>query len=177
MLQQSKVIKIIFYLVCSQVLASCDGRLHKSYAYDVSLVQAQVGTVHVKMRGTMKNSGDDLSLEQSPYQLLIWVDATESISMPCEVVIQAIKVSDIKEDIYISKEKVSLSFEKKDGVFRASYVGPKIEVEYEELEVSFDLGRRGACENNEKSNRQYAVKMTKNYSEKKLTFWDSLLSI
>ena len=157
----------------------CSVKIHKYYSFTEPVLEFGAVSIHAKLRGTMKNVDDKHSSTESPYELLIWFSSNGSQEpTSCSVVLNGIVLRNVESDVEIPiSANAIVNFRlKSDGSHGASVIIRSLELEYESHKLDFMYSFEGGCYENQPPT---AVKFEfrKDYTERKISFWDTLMGI
>jgi len=153
-------------------------KIHKGYDYNVSSDIKGELEIYSKLRGKMFDVNNELSISGSPYELLIWISTYNSDYSQCELEIRDINLFNSDHNNVIDfRESFNLKFKKKEkGSYVANLLMKNIELKYDDYKISFSFLGKNKCVNKIKEAR-VEMEFIKNYQERKISFWDTLMGI
>lgn len=166
-------------VVTNLLSAGCNMKIHKDYSFTEPVIDYGVGSIHAKLRGTMRKTDDGGSTAGSPYEMLIWFAVNEQDKVyDCSVVLNAITLINVTSSTAISTNtKASADFKlKRDGSHVASIIAKDLDLEYEEHKLEFMYSFTGVC-NAGQFNATATFVFKKNYEEREISFWDTLMGV
>lgn len=150
--------------------------MHKEYGYIKYEKKTEFGEINIDLRGAMKNIGSDYSQEASPYELLIWVDRASPETLPCAMVIDAIRLMNNGNTLYEGNKEI-IKFRKKNDSIYGGVVVSGVDIDHQDVWLSFDYYFQEGCVGLDDAGGTLKIFMKTTYSEKKITFWDSLMGV
>lgn len=154
-------------------------KIHKDYSFTSPEHPFGTGKINAKLRGSMENLENDVSVNHAPYELLLWFSA-EYIDSPadCVVTVSSVSLKNLETDEYVSIASTdTTSFrQRSDGTYHASMNYKNLGLSYSDHELQFSYTLAGVC-GLVASQDSVTMKFKKDYSERKITFWDTLMGV
>jgi hypothetical protein len=154
-------------------------KIHKDYAFTSPEYSLGTGKINAKLRGTMENLGNDVSVNHAPYEMLLWFSA-EHVDSPadCVVTVSSVLLKNLETGEYVSiTETDSASFrQRSDGTYHASMSYKNLGLSYSDHELRFSYALDGICGLGA-SQASVTMKFKRDYSERKISFWDTLMGV
>lgn len=158
----------------------CAMTLHKDYRFQE--LQKDLGDIvfHAKLRGRSAKVNNSLSVTGSPYELVVWLSPgsnTENFE-DCEIFLDHLSLEEVDtEKIVFSKEAAVAQFRQKaDGEYSASFIFKNLDLDYVDHKFRLSLQSPSQCLQNI-TQKQLEFVFKRDYQEKKISFWDSLMGI
>lgn len=170
------------YLFWGVLLMStgCATTLHKDYLFQE--VQKDLGDIvfHAKLRGKPTKVNKGLTVTGSPYELLIWLSPGSSTANveDCEILFDnlALKAVDTEHIVFSKKTAAARFNQKADGKYSASFIFKNLDLEYVDYKLKLSLQSSAQCLQNI-TQKQLEFIFKRDYQEKQVSFWDSLMGI
>ncbi|HED40877.1 MAG TPA: hypothetical protein ENJ13_10670 [Chromatiales bacterium] len=154
-------------------------KTHKSYAFSEPEFHLNSGSIHAKLRGTMLNIDDVTSVSRGPYEMLLWFKLNAASDLDgCLVSLTGMTLKNTETDdlVPISKIVTATFRQKPDGGFIASINIKNLHLLYADHEMRFVYSFNDNCGLIEAPSSVSMV-FVKDYSERKISFWDVLMGI
>jgi len=174
------IVTTYFFLGVMLMSTGCATTLHKDYLFQE--FQKDLGDIvfHAKLRGKPTKVNNGLTVTGSPYELLIWLSSGSSTDNveDCEILLDhlALEVVDT-ENIVFSKKTTTARFSRKaDGKYSASFIFKNLDLEFVDHKLKLSLHSPIQCLQNI-TQKQLEFVFKRDYQEKQVSFWNSLMGI
>ncbi|OED45785.1 hypothetical protein ACH42_04685 [Endozoicomonas sp. (ex Bugula neritina AB1)] len=161
------------------ISGGCSMKIHKDYAFTSPEHPLGTGKINAKLRGTQENLENDVSVNHAPYEMLLWfsVDHVDSPA-DCLVAISSVSLKNLETGEYVPiPESDSASFrQRSDGTYHASMNYKALGLSYSDHSLQFSYTLVGMC-GLVASQASVTMNFKRDYSERKITFWDTLMGV
>jgi hypothetical protein len=173
-LKNGIVVSCLFFLFST----GCSVKIHEDYRFDLPKQDLEWGVLRANLRGKSLNVSDDLIVTSSPYELLIWFSTNSDAFIDCEISLANLSLIDLSTgEKKISFPGLRSDFRRKfDGAYIANFMFKNIKLEYLDYKLSFVYKGSNKCPLN-KGPFHVELIFHKNYQERKISFWDSLMGV
>lgn len=156
----------------------CSMKTHKNYEFTEPEIHLNTGVIHAKLRGTMENIDNETSIYHAPYEMLLWFSSSTEQDSSCLVNVNSIvlKNSETGETLLVSENSETTFRERSDGVYTASFNHKNLNIQYNDHELAFSYSFSKYCGLDQKSTPVSMI-FKKQYSERNISFWDTLMGI
>jgi hypothetical protein len=169
-------------VLCVIALSACVGcsmKIHKDYAFTEPEFTFNTGVIHAKLRGTMENIDDNTSVNHSPYEMLLWFTSSNEMNpVGCLVSLESMTLKNVEsgENVLIPETSEIAFRERSDGGYMASFNYKNLNLLYADHELEFKYSFSRDCGFDQAS---VSVNMLfqKQYSERNISFWDTLMGV
>lgn len=174
------IYRIIFILFFMTNLSGCNETIHKDYSYENIKIDTGWGVLNAKLRGRPIKIGKKLSATGSPYELLIWFSCDDKniISNDCEIFLDKLSIflPETGDEVFTFSGVNSSFFNKKDNQYTASFIFNNIDLKYVDYKLNLTYGISNKCQIDYRES-QVSIFFHRDYQEKIISFWDSLMGI
>ena len=169
---------LIYMSLIVLISVGCKSTIHQDHSYENAEANLGELSVYANLRGTDKIDENRNSTRSSPYELWLSIESDELVkSNECYVKLQNVKIENTAANISLlvsSNEK--LTFSTKKNTSKAFKIFKELEIPYEQVSLGMFVSLSSNCGANSFS-ESVLLQFSKNYSERKITFWDTLMGI
>lgn len=172
-------VSLVLLAILTMVCSGCSMKIHKDYAFTSPEYRLKYGVIRAKLRGTMGDLDNETSVNQAPYELLLWFSSDDSKNVEnCTVALDFITLDNLESGQRIDIPGMnSASFKpKSDGTFVAFMNYKSLDLEFAGHELGFTFSYNSNCALVD-SPISVRMEFQKSYSERKIFFWDTLMGV
>ena len=165
-------------MVIFSFTTGCDSTVHKDFAFHSGEFSMEHLNISAGLRGKDRTIDKNESVRGALYELWLSIETPELPNeKECSLELGNIQITDLSslETILISaKEK--LTFEPKENTYQAFKIFRGLEIPYENQELKMTTYFNPSCTSSEVAN-PVTIEFTKDYVQRNISFWDTLLGI
>lgn len=163
------------------VIFTCQGcsmKTHKNYGFTEPKTHLNTGVIHAKLRGTMENIDNEISIHHAPYEMLLWFSSPIEQDSSCLVYIDSTTLKNLEtsETLLISENSEATFRERSDGTYTASFNYNNLNIQHTDHELEFTYSFNNEC-GLDQTKASVRMLFKKQYSERNISFWDMLMGI
>ncbi|CAM0556990.1 hypothetical protein E0L35_22720 [Halomonas sp. ATBC28] len=169
---------VILLLITIFTCSGCGIKTHKNYGFTEPELRLNTGAIHAKLRGTMENIDNKASIHHAPYEMLLWFSSSIEQNSSCLVNIDSItlKNSETGESVLVSENSEAVFRERSNGVYTASFNYENLNLQHTDHELEFIYSFSKDCGLGQ-TLVPISMFFKKQYSERNISFWDTVMGI
>ncbi len=173
---------IVIIICCVTLMLMFHGctTTHKNYNFQQIKIEDKKYSIFGKFVGRQVESDDNANVTGTPYRLtmmFITKDSTVSYS-DCEMMLTNLSLREIDTDKVVFKRNNLVSKFKKfsDKEYSASFYFKNLDLEYVDHKLELSFQSSGKC-TQDISKRKMEHTIKRDYQEKRISFWDTLMGV
>lgn len=165
-------------LVGVLLLSGCDGTLNKDYRFEPQEQDLGWGVLYARLWGKDHTLNGGESYRGSPYRLTVSFTADSEKANGCELILDEVLLISVDDRaVALDKTASNASFKRgSSSTFKAYFSFKEIDLKYVAHELVVNYHTSGECPLDVGPSSAEAT-FSKDYEERKLTFWDALMGI